>query len=89
MQKPVIEEEAITPDDCTYEPVTPLIENAPIGNFSEGSIRPLIKEKDTEIREEAIRRSALVIERKNHERDAAPGAVHPFRIRILPSSHST
>jgi len=67
MQKEVIENPPVTQPDIPKEHRAPLPQNLPIGNFSEGSVRPLIKEKDEEIRHEAIRRSASLIERKEKE----------------------
>jgi len=66
-RKDIIEPEATTPE---YEPDTATrtpIENSAISHFSEWSIRPLIAEKDDEIRHEAIRRSGILVEAKERK----------------------
>ena len=67
-----IRQDIIAPDTSTMvcsikEPLTELPENTPMGNFSERSIRPLIKEKDDDIRQEAIRQSGRLIEAKKRK----------------------
>ena len=67
MRKDIIEKEATTTIDTPNKPITTSVETPPIGGFSECSIRPLIKEKNPEIREEAIRRSGKLVKAKERK----------------------
>ena len=68
VRKEIIEQEPVVCECTPKEGVRQPIENAPIGNFSECSIRPLIKEKDTEIRQEAIRQCGKIIKDKERRK---------------------